>query len=96
MEGILTATKMLVNYTLHSTTAGASDAILARLFSAHRRSFRKSRGIRWTRKESPEREAAPIQRVEGTEARTSASNSNSNWSMASVQTGELTSTTSTN
>jgi hypothetical protein len=46
IEGVLTATKKLVNYTLHITTADASDAILARLFSAHRRSFGKSRGIR--------------------------------------------------
>jgi len=87
IEGVLTATQKLVNYTLlHSTTAEASDAILARLFEAPCRSFGKTRWIRWTRKESPEREGVPIQGVEGLEARTSASDSNSNWSMASVQT----------
>jgi len=32
MEGVLMATKKLVNYTLHSTTVDVSDAILARLF----------------------------------------------------------------
>jgi hypothetical protein len=32
IEGVLTATKKLVSYNLHSTTVGVSYAILAKLF----------------------------------------------------------------